>query len=770
VDPHTQNVCAPLQEGGCLCAAGDTVGAAAAGPVGEEPLAVLLVGVAPEVRARFQRALQGMPEAGRGVRLHEVGAVGAALAWLGSRPETALILLAVTEADAAAGFEFIGQVRGALGNRRVRIVLLSVGADYVPPAAALWSGEIDGHWPATAMTAELAAATLSAALRAHRAWQALVAQHTLAAGEAETRYRTLADFTYDWESWIDPSGRWIYCSPACGRISGHPAEAFLADPALFPSIVHPEDRALLADHLNGLAEERGRCEISFRIRLPGGEVRWLEHRCQPVHDAGGRYLGRRASNRDITEGKQTQDALARAKEAAEAANRAKSLFLANMSHELRTPLNAILGFAQILEHDPRLGEEQRREVETIHRAGRHLLELINDVLEISRLEAGRSGVRSVPFDLPQTLAEIERRARVGAQAKGLDFKVEGCGEPCLYVLGDASRLRQVLNNLLDNALKYTEQGGVTLRIQVIGEAPGHLRFEVADTGPGIPAEEQARVFQAFYQTPAGAAHGEGTGLGLTISREFVRLMGGDLRVESAPGRGCCFRFDIPLPAAAPPLAADPGGRVVGLAPGHAPVRILVAEDQAVDRELVCRLLERAGFEVRAVENGRQAVAEFQHWRPHLIWMDMRMPVLDGYRATREIRTLPGGGEVRIVALTGKAFREAILAAGCDDMVTKPVAEEPLFEVMGRLLGLRFRYAETAPPVIASGAEPTGVLRALPAALREPLRVAAGELDVQTLKALVAALGRDHPAAAECAGRMVAEFRFDALLAALDGPP
>ncbi len=472
----------------------------------------------------------------------------------------------------------------------------------------------------------------------------------------------------------------------------------------------------------------------------------------------------------LAELRRNQRELIAAREAAESANRAKSLFLANMSHELRTPLNAILGFAQILERDRRIPEDQRGNLQTINRSGRHLLALINDVLEISRIEAGRIELQQEPFALPETIAAIEEMVRHRAEGRGLHLTVtQSAGLPP-YVLGDASRLRQVLINLLGNAVKYTDGGEVTLRVFPDGDA---IRFEVADTGPGITPEEQGRIFQAFYQTAEGAAKGEGTGLGLAISRELVRLMGGNLQVTSRPGEGSTFHFALPLRATSAPAAAVPQGRVIGLEPGQPPVRILVAEDDAGSRALIAHLLEEAGLGVLTVADGRQAVEAYQRWRPHLIWMDMRMPIEDGYQATRDIRALPGGAEVRIAALTASAFREdreAILAAGCDEMVTKPLEETQLFEVMGRLLGLHYRHAEPAPPADPEE-HPEGIvpdLSAIPEALRHELAHAAETLDIRAARARIERIrALDAPAAAALA-QLVDRFEMHRLLEWLDG--
>jgi two-component system sensor histidine kinase/response regulator len=395
--------------------------------------------------------------------------------------------------------------------------------------------------------------------------------------------------------------------------------------------------------------------------------------------------------------RRNEQALVTAKLAAESANHAKSIFLSNMSHELRTPLNAILGFAQIMERDPALGETHRRELGTIHRSGRHLLSLINDVLEISRIEAGRTIVQNEVFDLNAILSPVEEMTRFRAETKGIALSVERHGDLPSHVIGDANRLRQVLINLLGNAVKFTEQGSIFLRVTAMD---GAIRFEVTDTGPGIAQEDQERIFHAFYQSEIGIAKGEGTGLGLTISREFVRLLGGVLTVRSEPGKGSVFAFTLPLPTAEAPQASIRRSRVVGLEPGQPEYRILIVEDEPMNSEVLGILLEKAGFQVRKAEDGRQAVEQFQSWQPHFIWMDMKMPVMDGYQATRSIRALPGGDAVKIAALTASVFEEdraGILAAGCDEMATKPLEDDKLFALMGRLLGLRYRYAEVEKP-------------------------------------------------------------------------
>jgi len=302
---------------------------------------------------------------------------------------------------------------------------------------------------------------------------------------------------------------------------------------------------------------------------------------------------------------------------------------------------------------------------------------------------------------------------------------------------------------------------VSLHVEAVDDR--RIRFEVNDTGPGIAPEEQERVFHAFYQTATGIAKGEGTGLGLTISREFVQLMGGELRFESTPGQGSRFHFTIPLPPAPTPERIPRRGRVVGIEPGQPAYRHLVVDDHPDNRDLAIKLLAGVGFEVHAAANGQEAVALFETLRPDIVWMDMRMPVMDGYEATRCIRALPGGQEAKIVALTASAFEEdrgAILAAGCDEVVRKPIEEERLFAAMTELLGLRFRYAEGE-----SAEKPAGPadLSRLPAERRAELANAATGLDTEATLAVVEGLRGEFPLEADLILGLVENYRYDRLL-------
>jgi signal transduction histidine kinase/CheY-like chemotaxis protein len=466
--------------------------------------------------------------------------------------------------------------------------------------------------------------------------------------------------------------------------------------------------------------------------------------------------------------------LEQARNRAETANRAKSVFLANMSHELRTPLNAILGFAQLLAHDNRIPEDDLINLATIDRSGKHLLGLINDVLEISRIEAGQLSLAPSTFDLRDLISGQIEIMSARAHEKGLRLDAEIDPDLPHFVISDPGKLRQVLLNLLSNAVKFTAVGHVSLSVRrkaaATQDAPVVLAFEVRDSGHGIAREDLKRIFHPFYQTETGIRVGEGTGLGLTISREYVRLLGGNLEVASDLGKGASFRFEIPVEPAAqsPDALASSLGIVRGLLAEQPACRVLVAEDNADSRRLLTEILRRAGFQVLAVSDGEQAARAFQDWHPDFIWMDMRMPVMDGYQATRQIRGLPGGQVVKIVALTASAFQEdrgKIIAAGCDEVLSKPLEESRLFAIMEKLLGLRYRY--DVPPATPSGSAeqyPERLPPGVSTQLREALRGAADQLDVEATQAAIDRIRPIDTHFADQLDALVSSYRYDRIVA------
>ncbi|MBE9010282.1 response regulator, partial [Pseudanabaenaceae cyanobacterium LEGE 13415] len=414
--------------------------------------------------------------------------------------------------------------------------------------------------------------------------------------------------------------------------------------------------------------------------------------------------------------------LKQAKEAADAANLAKSQFLSNMSHELRTPLNVILGFTQLMSRhslvsssaETGLSPRQQQYLDTINRSGEDLLALINDVLEMSKIEAGRITLNESTVDLFSLLDRSQQMFQLKAQLKGLRLILERSNTVPRYIQTDESKLRQVLLNLIGNAIKFTQSGSVILRVGVRESAPNlRLTFSVEDTGPGISSDDLDLLFKPFVQTEAGLKSQQGTGLGLPISQKFVQMMGGELTVNSEFGNGSMFTFDIQTRVVEPetvPVQTRPR-EVIGLEPGQRTYRILVIEDKAENRQFLLELLTPIGFEVRSTNNGQAAIDLLGSWMPDLIWMDMRMPVLNGYEATRRIKAAHHPAPI-VIALTGSAFEEdrvTALSSGCDDFVRKPVRADVIFEKMAEYLGVHYCYAEE----LINQAEVTSSVVAIP---------------------------------------------------------
>ncbi|MEM8638150.1 MAG: ATP-binding protein [Cyanobacteria bacterium P01_G01_bin.54] len=472
--------------------------------------------------------------------------------------------------------------------------------------------------------------------------------------------------------------------------------------------------------------------------------------------------------------------LAVAKEKAEIANKAKSTFLANMSHELRSPLNAILGFAQLMARSNDLTPEQFDNVTVINRSGEYLLSLINHVLDLSKIEAGKTTLNPKSFDLYRLLDEIEDLFHLRAESKQLQLLFNRWDNLPRYIKTDEVKLRQVLINLLNNALKFTHEGGIVVSVtasEQVASNPCHqeLLFTVEDTGVGIAPEEQEYLFEAFSQTQSGLNSQEGTGLGLPISREFVRLMAGDMTVSSRLNVGSIFTFSIQVQLVELQSIeqAPTRKRVIGLAAGQATYRILVVDDKDSNRLLLMKLLAPLGFEVREASQGQEALEIWQDWDPHLIWMDMRMPIMDGYEATQRIKGSVKGNATAVIALTASVLEEEkaiVLDAGCDDFVRKPFREATIFDTMAKHLGVEYIYEDID---IANSANGTAQslspeqFQLMSQTWQQALYQAAIDLDEERLHELIDEIPAPHEAFKTVLTSRVNSYRTDQITAILE---
>ena len=544
--------------------------------------------------------------------------------------------------------------------------------------------------------------------------------------DREKRLRALVATAVDGVMIIDAAGTVQEYNPACERLFGYGADEIVGHNVkmLMPSPYQGEhDEYLRRYRATGVkriigkgreVEGRRKDGTTFPMELSVGEAR-----------PGGQqvFVG---IVRDITARKAAEQSLRLAKEQAEGASRAKSLFLANMSHEIRTPMNAVLGYTQIIEGDAELPPKYRRPLKAIRVAGNHLISLIDDILDLSKIEAGAMELHLRDFDLADLTDDVSEMFRMRCEQKGLAWRTQArIGERA--VRGDDRKLRQVLINLLGNAVKFTDRGQISLAVEQDGR---RYVFSVADTGPGITAAARERIFEPFQQAEEGGVKG-GTGLGLAITKRQIELMGGTLALDSTPGEGSRFCFALELAPAEGALTptGERAHRALHLA-DHQRVLALVVDDVEDNREVLSGLLERVGVEVVTANDGAQALERIAEQRPDIVFMDVRMPVMDGLTAVRHLRERWPRSPIVCVAITASGLlrqRSVYLDAGFDDFIGKPFLFETVWDCMARHLHLDLDQApvEEAPAGAATQTADIAAVR-LPEALREGLLAAAAD--------------------------------------------
>ena len=589
--------------------------------------------------------------------------------------------------------------------------------------------------------------------------------------ESEARARQVVDTAHDAFIGIDSSGRIITWNAQAEVTFGWTAAEALGG-QLADTVIPPAWRDAHAKGLERFHDTGEAPVVNQRLELTAMHRTGREFPIEitispPVKAESGFFFG--AFLRDISDRRERDAQLRSAKESAEAATRAKSEFLASMSHELRTPLNGVLGYAQLLQRDRNLNESQREALQAIAKCGSHLLDLINDVLDLSKIEAGRIDVEATSTDLGQLVTDLKYVVAETARRKSLALTMTMEPDVPKRVVVDGRHLRQVLLNLIGNATKFTPQGEIRLAISRTDDE--RLLFEVTDTGVGIEPQALTRIFEAFTQTSTGFAAG-GSGLGLNISHHLVSTMGGELLVESVPGQGSRFYFTLPLvlgketaragaqdvERAAPPFDAR-------LAEGVT-LTALVVDDSTISRRILASLLESAGVQVITAAGGRESVALAREHRPDVIFMDLRMADVDGFEATRQLRADPVTGHIPVIAVSASAFgdtRVAAIDAGCVDYLTKPVRAESLFATLAAHLGVQFVAHEEPPPVPAAEPHVADAARrgAIAARVREAATVGAVS-DLERLAQELAGGDAGEAALGQRIARLAANFEFGGL--------
>lgn len=536
----------------------------------------------------------------------------------------------------------------------------------------------------------------------HQTLEATIAERTEALRQSEKRLRLVIEATtegiWDWNLQDDTS----FWSEQIYRLLGLSATPVEVNP--YQSIyqrIHPEDQETFTQSLQDHLELNHPYKVEIRIQRVDGTYGWFAVCGNALRDEHGKPYRMVGSFTDISDRKLAEAALEQAKDAAETANRAKSQFLANMSHELRTPLNGILGYAQILNQNSNLTRQQQKGIDIIYKCGQHLLTLINDILDLSKIEANKLELYPQNFYLPSLLSGLTDIFRLKAEQNDITFTYQASLSLPELIYADEKRLRQVLMNLLSNAINFTDTGSITFSVNRIDQGKTKIRFQVEDTGIGINADQLEKIFLSFEQVGGSVQREEGTGLGLAISQKLVSLMNSQIFVESTPGVGSRFWFDIEVQevsAAVKPIMIKLRETIIGYAGEQR--KILIVDDRWENRAVLRSMLEPIGFTVVAATNGEEGLAKATQFQPDLILVDIVMPIIDGHQMTRQLRQRPEFQQTPIIAISANVFamnQVQSLEVGCNEFLTKPVQAEELYTKLQHCLHLSwvYRQAETA---------------------------------------------------------------------------
>jgi len=549
-------------------------------------------------------------------------------------------------------------------------------------------------------------------------------------------------------------------------------ESFGSAYETWKSGLHPDDLELADSVMQMAIRGEKEYDTEFRVVWPDGSIHNIRALAIVQRDSSGNPLHMIGTNWDITENKKNEAILLEAKYEAESANKSKSLFLANMSHEIRTPLNAIIGFSQLMNRDKLLSDSQKDYNISIIRAGEHLLALINDILELSKIEAGRVIINPTNVNLHVFFEDIQKVFKERAQAKHLQLVFEQLDDIPTYVLVDEHKLRQIFDNLIGNAVKFTSKGGIAVRARV-DKAKGdinNLIVEIQDSGPGIAEEELGNLFKHFVQTSSGIKKGSGTGLGLALCRELTLLMGGNITVSSQLGKGSVFTFNVEIKEGDnKEIEANNEKRVIKIEKTEETYRILIVDDKEENLKVVVNLLQLVGFETNEAIDGTDAILKFEEWNPHLILMDMRMPIMDGYEATRRIKSTEKGKQTPIIALTASSFEEEqskVAQLGMQGYIRKPFRENEVFEIVGKILGVTYIYENDTPYAMGKYINNDDAIiediANLPESLVLKMLDAVAVADLDMLIKLIVSIESDNPELAQRLMALANNYDYDYL--------